>query len=537
MMTYACRTAQDGYAAGKAFLVGTSGKEPYRPGDAATEVKRLDEAVSELERKMLAQKEQAAAEETALLDAQILILKEDDFLGAIRSMIPEKQTGAPDAIRHIVEKLCEQLQNSDSEYIRERCDDLRGLGNGLITLIEGTRYDPPAGGVILVGTELSPSDITLIGKEHILGILTEKGSATSHVSVLAGSLDVPYLYGLEKITDKVRKKDALILDGTKGEVIVNPTEEMLKEAGIRQEELRRAKAEAEDAGAAGTTKTVICANIASAEEADGPALKAADGIGLFRSEFLYLNRKEAPSEEEQFAAYRHVVEAMNGRETVIRTMDIGSDKQADWMELPGEPNPAMGLRGIRVSLKYREHFRTQLRALLRAAVYGKLRILIPMVASVWEVEETRKEIREAAEELKLRNEKYEIPELGVMIETPAAVMIASELAERADFFSIGTNDLTQYALAVDRESNGPDAHFDPEHEAVLRMIAQTTQAAHEKNIPVAICGEMAGNTHVLERLLRIGVDELSVSPAKLGSLRLAVAETEAKTEKEKSGIH
>ncbi len=524
MERYECKTAQKGFAIGKAFLICAHPEAEYHQKDPGSEAERLMNAAAELERKMSAQKEQAKTDVAALIDAQILILKEDDFLGEMIRLIREEHLSAREAIGETVEKLCSLLGGSGDDYIRERSDDLRGLGKGLNTLITGNRFIPPAERVIVVGKELSPSDITLIGKEHICGILSEKGSPTSHVSVLAGCFDVPYLYGFENITDSIRNGDPLIIDGETGSVYVNPHAQKMKEAEAFLKEMERICRDRQTAYTGLKTATRICANISSGEEAEAAVRKGADGIGLFRTEFLFLNREEAPSEEEQYKVYRHVVQT--AKEAVIRTMDLGSDKKADWLKLPEELNPALGLRGIRVSLAQRGLFRTQLRALLRAAKHGKLRIMIPMLTSLWELEETKEEIRRAAEELEERKEEYRIPELGVMIETPAAVMIAEELAEKADFFSIGTNDLTEYTLAVDRECEGLDDYYDPVHDAVIRMIDLTIKAAHAGSIPVSVCGELAGDPDALKLLLRLGADELSVSVGKLLPVRKAAAEAE-----------
>ncbi len=528
MIRYECKTAQKGFAAGRARLVRGGKAGEYRQESPAEESARLEEAAAEMNRKLAERKERAPEAEAKLLEAEILMMNGDEFLGEARRGIRENGKAAPEALKEAAEKLCEMLRSSGSGYIRERCEDIRGLAAGMAALITGGGEDFPGEPCILAGSELSPGEITLAGAEKLLGILTETGSPTSHVSVLAGNLGIPYLYGLEGLTDKIADGDYLILDAEEGSVRVHPDAETIRKAGERQA-AEKERAEKQQQAAGQKTRTRICANISRAEEADGLAAAGADGIGLFRSEFLFLNRAEAPGEEEQFEAYRHAAEAMGDRETVIRTMDIGSDKKAEWLETPEEINPALGLRGVRVSLKYRELFRTQLRALLRAAKYGNLRIMIPMVASVWELEETEKEIRAAAEELEARKEAYRIPDVGVMIETPAAVMIAPELAEKARFFSIGTNDLTQYTLAVDREARGMDEYFNPTHEAVMRMIVKTAEAAHAKGIPVAVCGELAGTA--TEALIRLGVDELSVSGAKLGRVRAQAAEAEKKSEK------
>ena len=523
MPRYECRTAQKGFAAGKAFVIRPDRTGEYRPGDPAEETARLETAAAEMKRRLTAGKKDADPAGAAVIDAEILILDDENFLGSARRAIREERLGAPDAVKQAAEKLCEKLMESGQDYIRQRCEDVRGFAAGLTALITGG-LEVPAEPCILAGSELSPGQITMIGPEMIRGILTEIGSPTSHVSVLAGNYGIPYLYGLENLTEKVRQQDYLILDPDGDGVWVNPPAEKIREAEARQEEIREAREKQQKQATGKVTRTRICANISRAEEADGLPEKGADGIGLFRSELLFLNGAEAPSEEEQFGAYRHAAEAMAGRETVIRTMDIGSDKHAAWLKIPEEINPALGLRGLRVSLEYRELFRSQLRAMLRAAAYGNVRIMIPMVASEWELDEVLKEIQTASEELERRGEKFRIPETGVMIETPAAVMIAPALAEKARFFSIGTNDLTQYTLAVDREARGMERYSNPMHEAVLRMIALATEAAHAKHIPVAVCGELAGNPEGAEQLIRIGVDELSVSPAKLAAVRNRAAE-------------
>ena len=537
MIRYECRTAQKGFAAGKALVVRSDGTEAYRPGNPAEEYARLEKAAAEMNRRLEAGKETGTPEQASVIDAEILILNGEEFLGTARCGVKEKQLTAPEAVRQAADRLCAMLEESGQEYIRQRCEDVRGLAKGLTALITGSLCDPPAEPCILAGSELSPGEITMIGAGKIRGILTETGSPTSHVSVLAGDLGIPYLYGLADIPGKVRSGDYLILDSGEDSIYVNPPEDAVREAEKKQAAAEKERA-AQRARAAGrATKTKICANIGRPEEADGLAEAGADGIGLFRSEFLFLNRTEAPGEEEQFQVYRHAAEAMGGRETVIRTMDIGSDKRAAWLEMPEEINPALGTRGIRVSLAHRELFRTQLRALLRAAAYGNIRIMAPMIASVWEIEEVKKEIRTAAEELESRNEQYRIPDLGVMIETPAAAMTAPELAEKVRFFSIGTNDLTQYTLAADREARGMERYSDPMHEAVFRLIALAADAAHRQGITAAVCGELAGNPEAAERLIRLGIDELSVSPARLAEVRNLAADIEEKQAgRKKEGI-
>ena len=541
MIRYECRTAQKGYAAGKVYMLRSGGADAYRPGDPAEECARLEAAAAEMNRRLEAGKESGNPEQAAVIGAEVMLLNGDEFLGAARRGTLEEKLPAPEAVKRAADAMCALLEGSGQDYIRQRCEDIRGLAAGLTALITGGSGEAPAEPFILAGSELSPGEITLAGPDRIRGILTETGSPTSHVSVLAGNMGIPYIYGLKGLAEKVRDGDYLILDAEDGSVSVNPSEDARREAEARQAADTEARKTQRERAAGRSTRIKICANIGRAEEADGLAEAGADGIGLFRSEFLFLNRAEAPGEEEQFAAYRRAAEAMGGRETVIRTMDIGSDKRAAWLEMPEEINPALGLRGVRVSLAHRELFRTQLRALLRAAVYGNIRIMVPMIASAWELDEVLEEIRTAAEELEKRGEKYRIPETGVMIETPAAVMIAPELAEKARFFSIGTNDLAQYTLAVDREAKGMDRYFMPGHQAVIRMIAMAAEAAHRKGIPAAVCGELAGDPQFTEELIRAGADELSVSPAKLAEVRNRAADVEESMdrecrEKKKGGI-
>ena len=532
MKRFECRTAQPGFAAGPAFVIPSGQTGEYRPGTPEEEAARLEKAAEAMNRQLKAAQAQGASVDTALIDAEMMILNGDEFLGAARRSILGEDLSAPDAVTHAADKLCEMFSESGTDYIRERCEDIRGLASALNAQITGNDSEIPSEPFILVGSELSPGQILMTGTGSIRGILTETGSPTSHVSVLAGNLGIPYLFGLKDLPEKVQDRDYLILDGDDGTVCVDPPEETIREAEKRQAEVLQALEAQRTLAAGEKTRTIICANISRAEEADNLLEAGADGIGLFRSELLFLNSEQPPSEEEQFLAYRHAAEAMKGRNVVIRTMDIGSDKHAAWLSMPEEINPALGLRGLRVSLEHKELFRTQLRALLRAAVHGSIQIMVPMVASVWELDEIQEEIRIAEEELKQRDVPYRIPELGVMIETPAAVMIAPALAQKARFFSIGTNDLTQYTLAVDREARGMDRYFDPLHEAVLRMISLTVEAAHQKQIPVAVCGELAGDPRAVEQLIRIGVDELSVSAAKLSRVRSQAAEAEEKLAEE-----
>ena len=553
MISFDAKAAQGGFAAGPAFLwesradhsrkeqaadcarpetireplQGREEKNAYQAGNAEEECAKLDAAVAELDRRLSVRRDAAEKTEVQLIEAQLMILHDEGYTGFARSRILQGDCmSAPQALAEAKDSLCAKLISGGNAYIMERCEDVRGMTSVLTGILTGKEARLPEKPCILVAEELSPSSLSMVSPELILGILTETGSPTSHVSVLAGTLGVPYLYGVDSLTEKVREGDYLILDAGKGTVCVNPPGEERESAEKRQAEERKAREELRTQAAGLVTKTKICANIAGLQEVEALIRSGADGVGLFRSEFLFLNRDDAPTEEEQFLAYQQVAAAMEGKEVVIRTMDIGSDKQAKWLPVQGENNPALGLRGLRLSLEHRELFRTQLRALLRAAACGNLKIMVPMVTSEWEIDEVVREMKTAAKELESREVPWRLPELGVMIETPAAVMVAGDLAKKACFFSIGTNDLTQYTLALDREARGLDRFYDPLHKAVFEMVGMTVRAAHGSGISVAVCGELGGNPDAIERLIGLGVDELSVSVGNVGRTRKLAAGAE-----------
>ncbi len=498
---YECRKAQGGFAAGSVFLLRT-GYEEHSLRSEKAEEERLEEAVETLIQRLSFRRERSERVAAELIDAEIMILKDEFFIGYAKTLIREEGLSAAEAVKKAGTEACEKLCESDDEMLRERSADVRGLAETLHSLLSGREVLLPETPCILVGESISPGSVLMTEPGRILGILTETGSRTSHLSILAEHYGVPYLYGLEDLTKKIGDGDFLILDGEEGIVTVNPDE------SAREEALRHRKAPQKKAPE--KTGIKVYANIAGTKELDAVLKAGARGIGLVRSEFLFFNRPKAPTEEEQVAAYQEIVSAMEPKEAVIRLLDIGPDKHPVWLPMKDEANPAMGLRGIRVLLTNKDLLRTQLKALLRAAVAGNLKILIPMVTSLWELDETKKEIETAAAELSARGIPFRIPELGVMIETPAAVMLAPELAEKAAFFSIGTNDLTQFTLAVDRETEDTDPAYDPCHEAVFKMIALTVNAAHAAGIPVTVCGELAVIPEAAGRLIALGVDALSV---------------------------
>lgn len=545
MKEYVLRIAQSGFAAGEVFDVdatnaGTAENsadiaDARAAEDSAEELRRFDEAVLALKQELSTAAQKADENNAAIFEAEQMLLEDNRFAGAVRMLISGSGQDAASAVHQIGQGLVTEFELSESSYIRGRSDDVKGITNRLLELLRGDKKRALTVPSIIVAEELSPLQLSGLDAALILGIITVKGTPSSHVSVIAGNLGIPYIYGSSEAIEAARTCTRLIIDGEK--VITNPDEEMYRQALLRMEESRK---RAEDSGTEDLDRcTKVYANIAGPKDIEALLASGAEGVGLFRSEFLFLDRESAPSEEEQFEAYLSVVEAMGEKETVIRTMDLGSDKKPSWMSFPDEKNPALGLRGLRISLKDRELFKTQLRALLRAAVYGNLKVMVPMVTSVREIEAIKVCMKECAEELTKEGVSFCIPPLGAMVETPAAALIAEKLAQKVDFFSIGTNDLTQYTLALDREAEGLEDYYDPCHEAVLDLIEMTAQAGAKNNIPTCVCGELAGNPAAIKSLIATGVNKLSVSIPKVkATMRLAAeAEEKLKKEYEKDSAH
>ena len=536
MKTFELKAAREGFAAGVPFAVDTAAKKGVSPSgkpEAEKELARFRDAAAWLDRELFLAGKRADRDSAAIYEAERMLLGDQTYTGAVEALIRRDGLDAVSALRKAGQALERQLGSSENEYIRGRTDDVRGLSERLLAFLVGEAADQPLKPSILVAGELSPARLSAIDSAMILGILTEKGSPASHVSILAGNLGVPCLYGSAEAVAAARTCGRLILDGQK--LITDPDEDLYRAALVRMEEERK-KRERQNTPAMpeGNTRTVVLANITGPRDLPELVASGAQGVGLFRSEFLFLDRADAPSEEEQFEAYRRVAEAMGEKETVIRTLDLGSDKQASWLSQPEEKNPALGCRGLRLCLAHQDLFRAQLRALLRAAVYGHVKIMLPMVTSVREVEAARALMNEVAAELSSEGTPYAVPPLGVMIETPAAALTAEKLADHADFFSIGTNDLTQYTLALDREAQGLDDYYDPYHESIFRLIEMTAAAGHRKKIPTSVCGELAADPRALERLLRCGVDRLSVSIFRIAETKRLVAEAEKKLDAARS---
>lgn len=457
-----------------------------------------------------------------------MMLEDDDFLGAVKEEI-KRGTGAQTAIESACERFGGMLAATDDPYLSARASDLRDVSGRLISCLSGTAAPVLTGeNIILCADELAPSETVMLDTSRVLAFVTARGSAGSHTAILASGLGIPAIVGLGEELLSVAEGAVAIVDGDAGELILSPSPEALdlarEKAGKNEKRKERLSAlRGKPSRTRDGREILLYANVGTAEGALEALSGDAEGIGLFRSELLYLGRSTYPSEQEQYRIYRRVLEEMGGRRTVIRTLDVGADKQADYLGLASEENPALGLRAIRFCLLHPEILRTQLRALYRASVCGTLAILFPMITSEWELREVlalcdavKRELREEGARIAER------VELGIMIETPAAAIISDRLAPLVDFFSVGTNDLVQYTLACDRGNRALDRFCDPHHEAVLRLIQLSAKNAHAEGKWIGICGELAADPTLTETFLRMGIDELSVSPPLVLSLRETV---------------
>ena len=460
-----------------------------------------------------------------------MMLDDLDYIESIKNIITDQLINAETAVAQTCDNFVQMFRAMDDPYMRERSADVKDVSERLIKILsgkdkDGLVTDEP---VIIISDDLAPSETVQFDKSKILAFVTEGGSTNSHTSILARMMNIPALIGVPIELESLHNGVNAIVDGQDGIFYLNPDENQIAQAKeAQQKEQEQKKLLANYKGRESVTKSGrkinLYANIGNVSDVAYVLENDAEGIGLFRSEFLYLGRDELPDETEQFNAYRQVLQMMADKKVVIRTLDIGADKKADYLGLGKEDNPALGYRAIRICLEQPDIFKTQLRALLRAAKYGNLSIMYPMIISVEEVVSIKKIVAEVAEELENENIPYEIPEQGIMIEIPAAVMLSEELAELVDFFSIGTNDLTQYTLAIDRQNNRLDRFYNPHHEAVLRMIEMTIQGAHKHGKWVGICGELGADATLTEQFVRMGLDELSVAPSMVLKLRKIVRE-------------
>lgn len=532
-----------GVAAGPiSFYRRPSGEIPRRSvTDTAAELARFHDACETAKEQLGVLHDKAlaeAGEDAAMMfEAHQMMLDDLDFVESIEGLIENDRLNAEAAVSDTGAQFAEMFAAMDDSYMQARAADIRDISTRVVGILTGEGESGIVSDVpcIVAADDLAPSETVQLDKSLILGFITAGGSANSHTAILARTMGIPAIIGAGDALQAEMEGKYAIIDGQTGETVIEPDDaererllkKQAKEKALKEllDQLKGKPNETRD----GRNVMVYC-NIGSPADIDAVLQNDGGGIGLFRSEFLYLQGSDYPTEDEQFEAYKTVAERMGGRRVIIRTLDIGADKQADYFHLDKEENPAMGLRAIRICLTRPEVFRTQLRALYRASAYGKIAIMFPMITSVWEVQEIKRICRniraELAEEGVPMADKVE---LGIMIETPAAVMMSAELAREVDFFSVGTNDLTQYTLAVDRQGVGLDRFFDAHHPAVLRMLRMAAENAHKAGIWIGICGELGADAELTETFLSMGIDELSVSPSAVLPLRSAIRSIDTTT--------
>lgn len=505
--------------------------------DTQAELQRVEEAVEASKQQLQKLYEKALKEvgeaSAAIFEVHQMMLEDEDYKESIENIISTQQVNAEYAVASTGDNFSQMFASMDDDYMRARAADIKDISNRLVKNLSGQSadvmdLDEP---VIVVADDLSPSETVQMDKEKILAFVTVHGSANSHTAILARMMNIPALIGVDMDLEALHTGTEAAVDGFHGEFFVDPSEEVkeriqrkIEEEKEKQELLQQLRGK--ENVTKGGRHINLYANIGSVADMGYVLENDAGGIGLFRSEFFYIGRNELPDEEEQFQAYKQAVQNMAGKKVIIRTLDIGADKQADYLNIEKEENPALGYRAIRICLAQPEIFKTQLRALFRASAYGNLSIMYPMITSTEEVAQIQAIVQEVKEELKTDGIPYNDVEEGIMIETPAAVMISDELAKMVDFFSIGTNDLTQYTLAIDRQNEKLDRFYNPHHKAILKMIQMVVDSAHQEGKWAGICGELGADPELTETFVRMGVDELSVAPSMILKLRKIIREME-----------
>ena len=468
----------------------------------------------------------------AIFEVHQMMMEDDGYNESVENIVRSQGVNAEYAVATTGDNYAQMFSAMDDDYMRERAADVRDISERLLTILNGedtgsVDADEPK---IIVAEDLAPSETVQLDKDKVLSFVTVKGSLNSHTAILARTMAIPALVNTSMTLDSVMDGKLGIVDGASGTFYVDPDEKTLEEMKKRQEEdLSRKQLLQTLKGKDNVTldgqKVMLYANIGNIKDLATVIQNDAGGIGLFRSEFIYLEKEDFPTEEEQFQIYRQVAQTMAGKRVIIRTLDIGADKQCDYFHMEHEENPALGCRAIRICLTRPEIFKTQLRALFRASVFGRIAIMYPMITSVQEIRQIKKIVEEVKQELTSQGVEFGNPEQGIMIETPAAAIISDDLAKEVDFFSIGTNDLSQYTMAIDRQNPQLDPFFDPHHPAVLRMISMVVENAHKAGIWAGICGELGADQSLTKEFLAMGVDELSVSPGSILPLRKIILET------------
>lgn len=528
-----------GIAIGKCKIFGKKDQVVKRSKvtDTDLEIKRFTQAKEQAKSQLAALYEKALKEvgeaNAAIFKVHQMMLDDLDYVESITNMISSQGINAEYAVATTGDNFAEMFAAMDDDYMRERAADVKDISNRVIHILQGGSEQAGLGDqpVIILADDLAPSETVQLDKSKVLSFVTRHGSTNSHTAILARTMNIPALIGVDYPEDA--EGHMAVVDGRNGVFLLDPTEEELtKYEALRQEEVEKARLLQELKGKENVTKAgrkiALYANIGGVGDVASVLANDAGGIGLFRSEFLYLETEDYPSEEQQFKAYRTVAENMAGKKVIIRTLDIGADKQVDYFGLEHEENPAMGYRAIRICLDRKEIFKTQLRAIYRASYYGNISIMFPMIISVDEVKAAKEMCATVQEELKSEGIPYGKVELGIMIETPAAVMISDLLAKEVDFFSVGTNDLTQYTLAIDRQNPKLDNIYDAHHLAILRMLQMIIDNGHKEGCWVGICGELGADVTLTDTFIKMGIDELSVSPSMILKVREQIRNSDAK---------
>lgn len=523
-----------GYAIGKAFVYKDIDIQAFahKTAHPEEEVVRLTIAVEETKKQIKETAKNAVSNvgcsESVIFESHISFLNDPEFIGKVYKEILNYNKTSEKAICDVTNELSAVFLQFEDEYMRERAADIRDVGARVLDTLTGTGRgsleDVPEN-TIIIAHDLMPSDTARIDKRKVLGFITETGGKTSHTAIMARAMNLTAIVGFQDITSKVKTGDVIIVDGISGEVFINPDDTAIefyedkKTQYIRHLEKLKEK-QNESIISKNGKQILVAANIGSIAEAESAVCNGADAIGLFRTEFIYMDRNSLPDEEEQFEIYKAIAQKMGKKPITVRTIDIGGDKSLPYLNIPEEMNPFLGLRAIRLCLKHRDIFKTQLRAILRASFYGNMQIMFPMIGNMDELNRAKAAVRECKEELDAEGVKYnDRMKIGMMIEIPAAAIMADEFAKCVDFFSIGTNDLTQYTLAVDRLNENISELYDPQNPAVMRLIKGIIHAAHANEIPCFMCGEMAGDSSAIPLLLNYGLDEFSVSPVLIPEIK------------------
>ena len=536
-----------GIAASKGYAIGTVFLQEHeeivitdqKVTDVAVEKEALQKSLDASRAQLEKIKEKAAAEmgeeKAAVFEAHITLLDDPEFTGAMAMEIESNSINAMKAVDNVTNMFVSIFESMEDAYMRERAADIKDVSKRIIANLAGKSADAFAiteANTVVVAHDLTPSDTAQLDRSKVVGFITNIGGRTSHAAIMARTLEIPAVLGLGDITSAVKTGDKIIVDGITGDVIINPSEDVIAEYEAKKEKFKEEQEELKKLIDVKTTtksgkRVEVCGNIGQPEDVLGVIANGGDGVGLFRTEFLYMDRDNAPTEEEQYESYKFVLEKMEGKQVVIRTLDIGGDKTLPYLPLPEEMNPFLGYRAIRLCLDRKEIFKVQLRALLRASVYGNLCVMFPMISGLEEFQNAKAVVEECKAELRAEGKEYsDSIQWGIMVEIPAAAVYADELAKHVDFFSIGTNDLIQYTLAADRMSEKVSYLYNPMHPAVLRLIKMTIDGAHKHGKWVGMCGEMAGDEAAIPTLVQYGLDEFSMSATSILGAKKIILEQE-----------